>query len=75
MRQHILKALLKSTYQSPESVRNRINARVDKWYYVDTISRELRKLRAMGKVESEWFENRSGKGRYLKWRLTEEKSC
>ena len=71
MRQHILKALLKSTFQTPENIRNRINARVDKFYYVDSISRDLRKLRAKDKVESKEFPNKTGKGIHLRWRLKE----
>ena len=73
MRNHIIKALLKSTYQTPESIRNRINARVSKYYYVDTISRELRKMRQKDLVESKAYPNKTGRGTHLRWVLKGDK--
>ena len=72
MRQAIQKSLMKKTFQTPEDIRNRVADKTGKFYYVDTVSRDLRKMRALGLVESHPFDNRSGKGKHLRWKLVEK---
>jgi len=72
MKQEILNSLLKTNYQTPENLRNRVKAKYNLYYYVDTVSRELRKLRAKGLVESKPYPNKNGRGTHLRYKLSEK---
>jgi len=62
----ILSVMYKGQYLAPEQIRDYIKAKYGKMYYVDTISREIRKLKNKGLAVDGWFE-RNG-SRYKKWK-------
>ena len=72
MKKEIIDCLMKGLYQTPENLRNRINSKYDKHYYVETISRELRKLRNKGIAECKPYPNKTNNRTHNRWKLVEQ---
>jgi len=61
----ILSVMYKRQYLAPEQVRDYIQAKFGKMYYVDTIARAIRRLHEKQLVKYGWFERDTSK--YKKW--------